>query len=283
MTSPARSVLVAAGLLLTVAATGCSAGAASQVAGLAPSSAASPVAGVAATDITLEEYFDPIVSAIGEAGSYRGRLVMSGAGIDVSSTFVIGFDGDELSLMHMVLTQPASAYTEDPADTNDVSVEMIIIGSDLYMSLPDELGLNAPTRWLSSTLDATDPFSQMLVEMVATLDRDSYFGALNEQYIPYTRVEESRSITGDGGAATRTELVFDFAAMAEDLGLDAESAPMDEVRYFIVTDASSRLLSVTSDLGGLGQLVAHYSNYGRPIDVTPPPVGEVSPLADLFQ
>ncbi|MGH8827051.1 MAG: hypothetical protein ACRDVZ_05485, partial [Jiangellaceae bacterium] len=169
--------------------------------------------------------------------------------------------------------QPASAYTQDPVDTNDVNIELIIIGQDLYVSLPEELGLDAPTLWLSSTLDATDPIFQMLVEVVATLDRDSYFGAVNEQYVPYTRVEESRSITEDGGDATQTELVFDFTAMAEDLGLDAESAPMDEVRYVIVTDASSRLLSVTSDIGGLGQLVAHYSDYGTPVGVTPPPVG----------
>lgn len=281
MTDRGRVAMVGAGLLLVAAAAGCSGGSATEVAGPTRSSAASPAGEVATASPTLEEYFAPISTAMREAGSFRATMLMDGSGLQFETTMLVKLGVDGLASMHMRMNQPASAITQNPADTNDVSIEVIVIDRDLYILMPAEAGLNAPTNWLSSTLDATDPVSQQLAASVALMSDEFNYGALQAEYMPYTTVGASRSEVVNGVDGTVTELELALADMLEDLKLPAAGAP-EEVLYTVVTDELSRLASVESDIGGMGQIVVHYSDYGTTAEITPPPSGQVSPLADVL-
>ncbi|MEV6640197.1 hypothetical protein [Amycolatopsis sp. NPDC051371] len=164
-------------------------------------------------------------------------------------------------------------------------MELRLVAGKLYAKVPegsrDEVGAGKP--WVAVAADGTDPFSQVLGGSLAQL------AAQNDPAHTLGEIRTAGSIVSSertdlsGVAAEHYRVELDLSRLGADLpaGLPADSAGrLGKFPVEIWLDDSHRPLQVVLDLspilqGGEARITTRYSEWGVPVDVQPPPAGEV--------
>lgn len=161
-------------------------------------------------------------------------------------------------------------------------MELRLVAGKLYAKVPegsrDEVGAGKP--WVVVAADGTDPFSQVLGGSLAQLAaQNDPAHTLGEIRTAGSIVSAERTDLG-GVAAEHYRVNLDLSRLGTDLpaGLPAGSAGQFPVELWL--DDTHRPLQVVLDLspivqGGEARITTRYSDWGVPVDVQPPPPGEV--------
>ncbi|GLY34904.1 hypothetical protein Amsp01_009280 [Amycolatopsis sp. NBRC 101858] len=161
-------------------------------------------------------------------------------------------------------------------------MELRLVAGKLYAKVPegsrDEVGAGKP--WVAVAADGTDPFSQVLGGSLAQLAaQNDPAHTLGEIRTAGTIVSSERTEL-DGVAAEHYRVELDLARLGADLpaGLPAGSAGRFPVELWL--DDTRRPVQVVLDLspivqGGEARITTRYREWGAPVDVQPPPAGEV--------
>ncbi|WP_284744391.1 hypothetical protein [Amycolatopsis sp. RTGN1] len=161
-------------------------------------------------------------------------------------------------------------------------MELRLVAGKLYAKVPegsrDEVGAGKP--WVAVAADGTDPFSQVLGGSLAQL------AAQNDPAHTLGEIRTAGSIVSaergqlDGVAAEHYRVELDLSRLGADLpaGLPAGSAGRFPVELWL--DDAHRPVQVVLDLspilqGGEARITTRYREWGAPVDVQPPPAGEV--------
>jgi hypothetical protein len=164
-------------------------------------------------------------------------------------------------------------------------MELRLVAGKLYAKVPegsrDEVGAGKP--WVAVAADGTDPFSQVLGGSLAQL------AAQNDPAHTLGEIRTAGSIISSertdlsGVAAEHYRVELDLSRLGADLpaGLPADSAGrLGKFPVEVWLDDSHRPLQVVLDLspilqGGEARITTRYTEWGVPVDVQPPPAGEV--------
>ncbi|MEU8636884.1 hypothetical protein AB0C38_32325 [Amycolatopsis sp. NPDC048633] len=165
-------------------------------------------------------------------------------------------------------------------------MELRLVAGKLYAKVPegsrDEVGTGKP--WVVVAQDGTDPFSQVLGGSLAQL------AAQNDPAHTLGEIRTAGSIVSsergqlDGVAAEHYRVDLDLSRLGTDLpaGLSADSAGQLGGRFPVELwlDDAHRPLQIVLDLspilqGGEARITTRYRDWGVPVDVQPPPPGEV--------
>jgi hypothetical protein len=162
-------------------------------------------------------------------------------------------------------------------------MELRAVGGKLYAKVPegsrDEVGAGKP--WIVVAADGTDPFSQVLggsLTQLATQNDPAH--TLGEIRTAGTIVSAERGRL-DGVPAEHYRVDLDLARLGTDLpaGLPADAA-RGKFPVELWLDDAHRPLQVVLDLspilpGAEARITTRYSDWGAPVDIQPPPAGEV--------
>jgi hypothetical protein len=165
-------------------------------------------------------------------------------------------------------------------------MEVRLVGGKLYAKVPegsrDEVGAGKP--WVVVATDGSDPFSQVLGGSLAQLTaQNDPAHTLGEIRTAGTIVSAERTDLG-GVAAEHYRVELDLARLGTDLpaGLSAEEAGRLGGKFPVQLwlDDAHRPLQIVLDLspilqGAEARITTHYTDWGAPVDVQPPPAGEV--------
>lgn len=164
-------------------------------------------------------------------------------------------------------------------------MELRQVGGKLYAKVPegsrDEVGAGKP--WVAVAADGTDPFSQVLGGSLAQL------AAQNDPAHTLGEIRTAGSIVSaergqlDGVMAEHYRVDLDLARLGTNLpaGLPADSAGrLGKFPVELWLDDSHRPLRIVLDLspilqGSEARITTRYSDWGVPVDIQPPPPGEV--------
>ena len=163
-------------------------------------------------------------------------------------------------------------------------MELRLVAGKLYAKVPegsrDEVGAGKP--WVAVAADGTDPFSQVLGGSLAQL------AAQNDPAHTLGEIRTAGSIVSaergqlDGVAAEHYRVELDLSRLGTDrpAGLPADSAALGKFPVELWLDDAHRPLQVVLDLspilqGGEARITTRYREWGAPVDVQPPPAGEV--------
>jgi hypothetical protein len=163
-------------------------------------------------------------------------------------------------------------------------MELRLVGGKLYAKVPegsrDEMGAGKP--WVVVAADGTDPFSQVLGGSLTQLAaQNDPAHTLGEIRTAGTIVSAERTQLG-GVAAEHYRVNLDLARLGTDLpaGLPPESAGrLGRFPVELWLDDTHRPLQIVLDLSpilqGDARITTRYTEWGAPVDVQPPPAGEV--------
>ncbi|MFF1612660.1 hypothetical protein ACFVYA_33205 [Amycolatopsis sp. NPDC058278] len=164
-------------------------------------------------------------------------------------------------------------------------VELRLVAGKLYAKVPegarDEVGTGKP--WVLVAADGTDPFSQVLGASLTQLAaQNDPAHTLGEIRTAGTIVAAERTDLG-GVAAEHYRVDLDLARLGTDLpaGLPADAAGRVGGKFPVELwlDETHRPLQIVLDLSpilqGEARITTRYTDWGAPVDVQPPPVGEV--------
>ncbi|MBE1501120.1 hypothetical protein H4696_008220 [Amycolatopsis lexingtonensis] len=164
-------------------------------------------------------------------------------------------------------------------------MELRLVAGKLYAKVPegsrDEVGTGKP--WVLVTADGGDPFSQVLGGSLTQLAaQNDPAHTLGEIRTAGTIVSSERAQL-DGVAAEHYRVELDLARLGTDLpaGLPPESAGrLGKFPVELWLDDAHRPLRIVLDLtpilqGSEARITTRYSDWGGPVDVQPPPPGEV--------
>jgi hypothetical protein len=165
-------------------------------------------------------------------------------------------------------------------------MELRLVAGKLYAKVPegsrDEVGSGKP--WVVVAADGSDPFSQVLGGSLAQL------AAQNDPAHTLGEIRTAGSIVSaergqlDGVAAEHYRVDLDLSRLGTDLpaGLSADSAGQLGGKFPVELwlDDAHRPLQIVLDLspilqGGEARITTRYRDWGVPVDVQPPPPGEV--------
>ncbi|MEV4145257.1 hypothetical protein AB0J40_16415 [Amycolatopsis sp. NPDC049691] len=162
-------------------------------------------------------------------------------------------------------------------------MEVRQVTGKLYAKVPegsrDEVGAGKP--WVAVAADGTDPFSQVLGGSLAQL------AAQNDPAHTLGEIRTAGSIVSaergqlDGVTAEHYRVELDLSRLGTDLpaGLPPDSA-LGKFPVELWLDDAHRPLQIVLDLspilpGSEARITTRYSDWGAPVDVQPPPPGEV--------
>jgi hypothetical protein len=165
-------------------------------------------------------------------------------------------------------------------------MELRLVAGKLYAKVPegsrDEVGSGTP--WVAVAADGTDPFSQVLGGSLAQLAaQNDPAHTLGEIRTAGSIVSAERTQLG-GVAAEHYRVELDLSRLGADLpaGLPADAAGQLGGKFPVELwlDDAHRPLQIVLDLspilqGGEARITTRYSDWGVPVDVQPPPPGEV--------
>jgi hypothetical protein len=165
-------------------------------------------------------------------------------------------------------------------------VELRLVAGKLYAKVPegsrDEVGTGKP--WVVVAADGTDPFSQVLGASLTQLAaQNDPAHTLGEIRTAGTIVAAERTDLG-GVAAEHYRVDLELARLGTDLpaGLPADAAGRVGGKFPVELwlDETHRPLQIVLDLspilpGSEARITTRYSDWGTPVDVQPPPAGEV--------
>ncbi|MEU4521192.1 hypothetical protein AB0F52_21095 [Amycolatopsis sp. NPDC024027] len=165
-------------------------------------------------------------------------------------------------------------------------VELRLVAGKLYAKVPegsrDEVGTGKP--WVVVAADGTDPFSQVLGASLTQLAaQNDPAHTLGEIRTAGTIVAAERTDLG-GVAAEHYRVDLELARLGTDLpaGLPADAAGRVGGKFPVELwlDETHRPLQIRLDLspilpGSEARITTRYSDWGTPVDVQPPPAGEV--------
>ncbi|UOX88635.1 hypothetical protein MUY14_44385 [Amycolatopsis sp. FBCC-B4732] len=164
-------------------------------------------------------------------------------------------------------------------------LELRLVAGKLYAKVPegsrDEVGADKP--WVLVAADGSDPFSQVLGGSLTQLAaQNDPAHTLGEIRTAGTIVSSERTQL-DGVAAEHYRVDLDLARLGTDLpaGLPPESAGrLGKFPVELWLDDTHRPLRIVLDLtpilpGSDARITTRYSDWGTPVDIQPPPPGEV--------
>ncbi|MEU4251748.1 hypothetical protein AB0F15_30460 [Amycolatopsis sp. NPDC026612] len=165
-------------------------------------------------------------------------------------------------------------------------LELRLVAGKLYAKVPegsrDEVGAGKP--WVVVAADGTDPFSQVLGGSLTQLAaQNDPAHTLGEIRTAGTIVAAERTDLG-GVAAEHYRVDLDLARLGTDLpaGLPSDAAGRVGGRFPVELwlDDAHRPLQIVLDLspilqGAQARITTRYTEWGAPVDVRPPPAGEV--------
>ncbi|MEV7036600.1 hypothetical protein [Amycolatopsis sp. NPDC051061] len=165
-------------------------------------------------------------------------------------------------------------------------MELRLVAGKLYAKVPegsrDEVGAGKP--WVVVAADGSDPFSQVVGGSLAQL------AAQNDPAHTLGEIRTAGSIVSsergqlDGVAAEHYRVELDLARLGADLpaGLPADAAGQLGGKFPVELwlDDAHRPVQIVLDLspilqGGEARITTRYREWGVPVDVRPPPPGEV--------
>lgn len=161
-------------------------------------------------------------------------------------------------------------------------MELRQVAGKLYAKVPegsrDEVGTGKP--WVAVAADGTDPFSQVLGGSLAQL------AAQNDPAHTLGEIRTAGSIVSaergqlDGVAAEHYRVELDLARLGADLPAGLPVGSLGKFPVELWLDDAHRPLQIVLDLspilqGSDARITTRYSDWGVPVDVQPPPPGEV--------
>lgn len=237
-----------------------------------PSAAGSPSSssGTTSGGATLDkaDFYETIIAAQREAGSYRSTSTTSSTGASMVLEGEATFEGGKL-LGH-AKSGPKSAQP----------METVVAGGVLYLKSE---GLGVPAgKWLK--LDSNDPANadSPLAGLAAAADPEATLRAAGE----LEKLEKVGSEKVDGVDADHYEAVMTTKSFADALNLPAEVAKELPARlpFDVWVDGENRPVKMTTtfEIGGTTSTSEQrYFDYGADISVTVPKDSETVTPADL--
>jgi hypothetical protein len=160
-------------------------------------------------------------------------------------------------------------------DMASIKMEMILVDKVLYMKLPAEmtgaLGASSTKPWFKVSSTGTDPLSKQMGPMLEQLD-DS----------------KQAKETLDGEQTTHYWITLDMAKMAKSsdpnmkqAGEAAAAAGMKSMDMEMWLNADNLPVKVVTKAPAAGQtveVVATYTDWGKPVDIKAPPADQVGEL-----
>ena len=226
---------------------------------------ADPGSGAALTEAN---FFEEIISAQQEAGSYRTTATTSTAGMQTvlegEATYV---DGELL------------AAAESSADSPQ-QIETVVAAGVLYIRAQ---GMGIPAgKWLAIDSNDPDQADNPLSGLVTLADPERALEAMGE--LDSLRIVGSETI--DGVETDHYKATMSTDNYAEVLGLPAEAAKMlpAKLPFDMWVDAQNRPVKYTLafEVGSTGtKSEQRYSDYGADIDVEVPPAGSTVSPSDI--
>ncbi|MGW3999770.1 hypothetical protein ACWEF6_40280 [Amycolatopsis sp. NPDC004772] len=165
-------------------------------------------------------------------------------------------------------------------------VELRQVAGKLYAKVPegsrDEVGSGKP--WIVVAADGTDPFSQVLGGSLTQLaEQNDPAHTLGEIRTAGTIIAAERGHL-NGAPAEHYRVDLDLARLGTDLpaGLPPDAAAQVGGKFPVELwlDEAHRPVQIVLDLtpilpGAEARITTRYSDWGTPVDIQPPPAGEV--------
>ncbi|MFT7872105.1 MULTISPECIES: hypothetical protein [Amycolatopsis] len=163
-------------------------------------------------------------------------------------------------------------------------LELRQVAGKLYAKVPEGSRDEGGKPWVVVAADGTDPFSQIaggsLTQLAAQNDPAHTLGEIRTAG---TIVAAERGLL-DGAAAEHYRVELDLARLGTDLpaGLPADAAGQVGGKFPVELwlDEAHRPVQIVLDLspilpGSEARITTRYSDWGSPVDIQPPPAGEV--------
>lgn len=220
------------------------------------------------TALTEASFFDEIISAQQEAGSYRTTSTTSTAGMQ---TVLEG----EASYVDGELLAAAESSADSPQQ-----IETVMAAGVLYIRAQ---GMGIPAgKWLAIDSNDPDQADNPLAGLVSLADPERALEAMGE--VEALRLVGSEAIDGIETSHYRATMSTDN--YAEVLGLPVEAAELlpAKLPFDMWVDARNRPVKYTLafEVGGTDtRTEQRYSDYGAEIDVMVPPAGSTVSPGDI--
>jgi hypothetical protein len=248
------------------------------VAVLAMVSAACSDAGDGTVTVSSEKgggtaLLEAIAAAQEDVGSYEFTMTMRMDDALVTSSGAATY-GPDLSDFGLTTSMDLGAGGE---------MTMLMVDSQVYLSLPPEAGMPVNVPWITIDPDGADSLSQQLGVLAERLGSSAEFQERFLENAALITIEEIGSASVDGVDTTEYLMTVDVEDVADFLDLpEGEEAPFDELTYTLWVDEDYLPRRLTSDLGGLGEIEMRFSNFGVDVEVEAPSVDEVTDFDALM-
>jgi hypothetical protein len=237
-------------------------------------------------------FSDPLqLVAAAKAGTEKSKsakfsMQMTAAGMSVKATGQGRFDGTNTAMsMNM--------------DLLGQQLEMRLIGSDMYMKMPESMraSLGSTKPWTKISLTDSSSAGKALSDSYNQLAEQNDPSKMLEQIQKAGTISKSESTTLDGQPANHYTIDVDFAKLADQMpaGLPADAKdklagqnvhfPMelwvnsDQLPMQIVMDMSALGKAIGGDAaaGQMGEMkmTMKYTDWGAPVSVEAPPADQV--------
>lgn len=233
------------------------------------------------------ELFAAMLAAQEAAGSYRFEMHMDieGASVDASGAAQYGTDIDDVD-MTMTMSMPLDDL--DPGAGSGL-LEMRVVGGQIYVSFPAELGFPVDKPWVTVGPEGDDPISQAFGAMSDQMADSAAIQRKFAEQAESIAVEELGSDTADGVAVTKYRITLSADDLVEFMeipgmeGMSAEDAPFDEAEYTLWVDSDWLVRKIEAGLDGVKFMDMRLFDFGEPVDVEAPPADQVTDFASLME
>lgn len=219
---------------------------------------------VSSAGLTAESFARAVTAAQTEAGSVTMEMSISSGGQAVTAQGeVLTGENVEESGADMTMQLPGVGQ-----------LQMILVDGDFYLNL----GSLSQNKFVVIDLDDADsPLTQSFDGFEEQFDVAATTEALADAIVDFEAVGPE---TVEGVEADRYDVTVNTEDMLETLGAaggDAAAAQLPEtLTYSFWTDDEDLPVKMTAEAGGLFDMEIVFSDWGGPVEITPPPANRIS-------
>lgn len=169
-------------------------------------------------------------------------------------------------------------------------IQVITLARAMYIKMP--LGSQAdPNKpWVKITADGDDRLSQLLDETVKSMQQGTDIDpVLDDMKAAGTLTRSTQETLGTGADVTHYWITLDVAKLAQSRtnnaalqrAIDSKTAINEEISVSKDNLPVKFTVQLPGSNGTTSNIVAHYSGWGQPVDITAPPADQIGQLPKL--
>jgi hypothetical protein len=220
--------------------------------------------GVSSAGLTEDTFAQELTAAQIEAGSVTMDVTITSGGqvITAEGEVLTGADVED-SGVDMTMQVPGVG-----------DLQMILVDGDFYMNL----GQLSQNKFVVIDLDdASNPLAESFGGLQEQFDVAATTEALEDAIVGF---EEVGPETVEGVEAEQYDVTVNTEDMLGTLGAagggPAAAQLPETITYSFWTDEDNLPVKMTAEAGGLFELEFIYSDWGGPVEITPPPANRIS-------